>query len=99
MLDVNVLLTMCVGLASAGLVQLAKYVKSIPISETQRGRIRFAAAALSFVGVLVTRYLNGTIDDEQFLGLVAESALGYFFSYLGYQSLLKPKEKPSEENQ
>jgi hypothetical protein len=84
--------TLLVGIVTAGLVELAKRLKSIPLSEKQTTRIRYVAGGLAFAGVALTRYLDGTID-QQFLELVGQTLVGYIMSYLTYKSLIKTNEK------
>lgn len=87
--------TVLVGMVTAGLVQAAKYLKSVPISEKQTGRLRVLATILAGGGMVLTRYVEGTID-QQFLELVGQTIVGYFFSYLTYKSLLKKGDTPTD---
>lgn len=80
--------TLLVGIVTAALVELAKRLKGIPLNEKQTTRIRVVAGVLAFVGMIITRYVDGTID-QQFLELVGQTIVGYFISYLTYKSLLK----------
>ena len=77
------------GILTAGLVEVAKTVKNIPLDETRKGQIRIAAGLLTFVVLILNRIVDGSIADVTFIGTIADSIVSYFVAYLTYKSAIK----------
>lgn len=81
--------TAVVGIITAFLVEGAKRVSFIPLSEGNKKAIRITTFVLGFAGVLGGKILDGTASDVSFWQPVAQSAVSYLFSYLTYKSVIK----------
>lgn len=82
-------ITLGIGIVTTVLVQLAKKISAIPLSENNKKAIRTIAAILSFGGVFGFALANGTLEGAEFtnyLGLVAEGIVAYFVAYLTYKT-------------
>lgn len=77
------------GILTAGLVEVAKAVKNIPLDKERKGQIRLVAGLLAFVVLILNRILDGSITDVTFLGTIADSIVAYFVAYLTYKSAIK----------
>lgn len=78
-----------VGVVNFALVQLAKKIQVIPISTGQTARIRIAVGVLSVVGVLLTDYLNGTLESSSALSVIGDAGINYLVSVGIYAGIIK----------
>lgn len=93
------LITIIIGLVTAGLVEAAKRLSWVPLNPKNLKAVRVLAAVLTFGGNTANAWANGDLTSAAFtnyLGVVAEGLVSYFTAYLGYKSLLKGKEKEDE---
>ena len=78
-----------VGVVNFALVQLAKKIQVIPNSTGQTARIRIEVGVLSVVGVLLTDYLNGTLESSSALSVIVDAGINYLVSVGIYAGIIK----------
>ncbi len=90
------IVTAVVGIVVALLTQGVKKINAIPISEGQTARIRTVAVVLSFAGTFAATWANGDLASAnftQYLAVVAQSVVAYFFAHTTYKSVIKDPNK------
>lgn len=86
-----------IGILTAGIVQLLKWLPQVPLVAGQTAKIRTVAAALAFTGNLGTALVEGNADA---LSVIAGSLASFLVSFLVFHGVIadpnKPKATPQE---
>lgn len=86
--------TLLVGIATTGLVEGAKRLKSVKIDPKNTKSVRGLAAVFVFIGTVLFAWADGTLGSGQFtqyLSVAATGLVSYLVAYLGYESVVKVK--------
>lgn len=74
--------SMIVGVIVSAIVQLLKKADNVNLSSGQTSKINIVVAILSFIGTLVTMFLNHNLADTGFWTATVTSVLNWIIAYL-----------------
>jgi hypothetical protein len=81
-----------IGLLTTKIVQLFKWVMSIPTNSGLKKTLRTVSVITAGLLVLLNSYLNGTLDSPENVNIVItalDTLVAAFIAHLGYKSFIR----------